>query len=45
MDFYGYVFEDNWYDIGSFESYDEVNEDFAQGRLRFSARHSKKKKT
>lgn len=27
-DMYGYVFEKAWYDIGSFESYDQVNEDY-----------------
>lgn len=25
---YGFVFEEAWYDIGSFESYDQVNEDY-----------------
>ncbi|MCL0066072.1 hypothetical protein M1N79_04260 [Dehalococcoidia bacterium] len=32
-DVYGFVFDGAWYDIGSFESYDEANEDY-KGRVR-----------
>jgi glucose-1-phosphate thymidylyltransferase len=27
-DVYGFIFKEAWYDIGSFESYDQANEDY-----------------
>ena len=29
-DVYGYIFKGRWFDIGSFESYDEANEFFSK---------------
>ena len=36
VDLHGFVFDGAWYDIGSFESYDEANEDYKVTRARRS---------